>query len=398
MKKKWLAGMLCIGVLMTAVGCSLQTETPVSSEETEETTTLSGDSRENVTERVTEESTEERDYYGELIEAARTCHVEKDEEVLENYDFSSVLMTSGDYEVLGYLIEDLDGDGIDELIFGGNVTEPDAAWDGIIYDIYTISDGELIHVLDGWERNRYFLCENGMIANEGSSGAADSNYTYFTFEKSELHLVESVIYDGMKDAENPWFYSTESEYDAENADPISEEQANEIMGKYVYQRPIFIPFMSEQPVPESVIPVTSAVLEDSDDQGVSLYDVMDRILVNQGLNNSLEYENGLEDVLKDTIVKLCTSESGQYTAFGFISPEYGRSGILINNILDGQDNWNYFEEPWSYSSAIPALEEQGEYKVLFTYSRNNGTKEELREMYFDTYDTGTMSVREVVDR
>ncbi len=237
MKKKWLAGMLWIGILMTAVGCSLKTEAPVSSEETIETTLLE-DSREDVT----EESTEDRDYYGELIEAARKCHVEKDEEMLENYDFSSVLITSSDYEVLGYWIEDLDGDGITKLIFGGNGTEPDDGWNGIIYDIYTISDGELIHVLDGWERNRYFLCENGMIANEGSSGAANSNYTYFTLENAELHLVESVIYDGMKDAEHPWFYSMESEYDAENAEPISEEQAKEIMGKYVYQRPTYIPF------------------------------------------------------------------------------------------------------------------------------------------------------------
>lgn len=233
MKKKWLAGMLCIGVLMTAAGCSSETEAEVQapSKETKETV------------ETTEALSQEHDYYGELIEAARKCNVEKDEEILENYDFSSVIIRTNEYEVLGYLIQDIDGDGVEELIFGGNSTEPDSAWDGIIYDIYTISDGELIHVLDGWERNRYFLCENGMIANEGSSGAADSNYTYFTFENSELHLVESVIYDGMKDAENPWFYSTESEYDAENADPISEEQAKEIMGNYVYQHPAFIPFV-----------------------------------------------------------------------------------------------------------------------------------------------------------
>ena len=57
--------------------------------------------------------------------------------------------------------------------------------------------------------------------------------------------MEAVIYDGMKDADHPWFYSTESEYDAKNAEPISEERAMEIRGKYVYEHPVFIPFAEE---------------------------------------------------------------------------------------------------------------------------------------------------------
>ena len=384
MKKKLFAGMLCLGILTVTAGCSSRIETGARPEETMETTgTTTAVETTALPEESQAEPPEQRDYYGELIEAARKCSVEKDAEMLENYDFSSVIRMSGiDDETLGYQIKDLDGNGTGELIFGGNRAEPGHAWDGIIYDIYTIADGELIHVLDGWERNRYYLCENGMIANEGSSSAFNSNYSYFTFEGEELELVESVIYDEMKDAGHPWFYSTESEYDAEYADPISEEWANEIIGSYRYQRPVFTPFGQTEAAAQASTP------------DVSLSDVMDRILASQGLENALEYDQGMEDLRNDTIVKLCTSESGQFTAYGFISPEFGKCGILLNNILDGQDNWNYLEEPWSYSSDRPTLTEQGKYEVLFTFPQKNGAEEGTRELYFDTYDTGTMSLRD----
>lgn len=185
------------------------------------------------------------DSYEKLIAAAREYIVKHNDKIRMDYDFSTALMSSGDDETQGYLIEDIDGNGIDELIFLENRNNPDDEWDGIIYEMYTTYNGKPVRVLKGWERSRYFLCENGTLANEGSSGAGNSNYSYFTFEESKLHLVESVIYDGMKDADHPWFYSTESEYDAENAEPISEERAMEIRGKYVYEHPVFIPFAED---------------------------------------------------------------------------------------------------------------------------------------------------------
>lgn len=248
-------GMILLAVVLGLSGCGLKTEVKTSM-----------DSRwDNA----------EIDYYEKLIEAAREgilqssdgktsetyeftpgepgeslgymiqCSPKKDGELSEKYYISSVMMTPRSYEILGYLIQDIDGNGTDELIFGGNETGPDGARTGIIYDIYTISDGKLVYVLNGWERNRYYLCNNGMIANEGSSGAAHSSYSYFTFEGSELHLVESVIYDGDKDRDNPWFHSTESEYDAKNAEPISEKRADEIREKYTYEYPAFIPFTED---------------------------------------------------------------------------------------------------------------------------------------------------------
>lgn len=191
------------------------------------------------------------DYYEELIAAAREC-IEGN--VVENpedyYDFCYIIYqygaSYGASEGLGYLIEDIDGNGTDELIFGQN-SEPDSAYNGVIYDLFTISDGELVNVFSGGERDRYYFCENGMIANEGSGGASISGWAYYFFEGAELNLVEAILYNGLKDSDNPWFYSTQTDFPdgSENADSISEERAKTIMEKYVYERPTFIPFVEE---------------------------------------------------------------------------------------------------------------------------------------------------------
>lgn len=214
MKDKLMVSLLCICILLTTAGCGIEAE-------------------------------ESYHYYEELIAAAKECIIRNDGEEADDYDFSSMIYMYGNQSRMGYLIEDIDDNGTDELIFGENSVDPDSSWDGVIYDIYTISNGELVHVLDGWERNRYYFCDNGMIANEGSGSAAYFEYAYFTFEGAELHLVESVIFDERKDAANPWFYMTQIQSDAENVESVSEEQAWAIIEKYVYERPVFIPFVEE---------------------------------------------------------------------------------------------------------------------------------------------------------
>lgn len=189
--------------------------------------------------------TEEYDYYEDLIAAARECAVKNNGEKPQSYDFSSVIYMKEDWDYgeLGYLIKDIDGNGTAELIFGGNADESVSWYDGIIYDIYTISDGRLVHVLDGWERSRYFLCENGMIAHVGTGSAFDGTNSFFMLEGEELYLVESVTWNYEEDNGNfIYYYTTESELDTQNAEIISAEQADAIIEKYVYEYITFIPF------------------------------------------------------------------------------------------------------------------------------------------------------------
>lgn len=214
-----------------------------------ENETSSDDSLESaaVTDSDWKEQTAPRDYYKELIAAAREC-VEGNvvEEPEKYYDFSYMIYGHGaNYGAslgLGYLIEDIDGNGTDELIFGQNDD-----WNGVIYDLYTISDGELVHVFSGGERDRYYFCENGMIANEGADSAYVSVYAYYSFEEAEFHLVEAVIYNGEGDSDNSCFYSTRTDYpyDTKNMEPINREQAWKTIEKYVYECTTFIPFVEK---------------------------------------------------------------------------------------------------------------------------------------------------------
>lgn len=179
--------------------------------------------------------------YDALIAQARDVLMHFDGTYPEEIRFSSVFFQNWDYETLGYLLRDLDGDGVDELIFGENA---DWEWNGIVYDIYTLRDGQLVHVLDGWERSRYYLCENGCIAHEGSSGAFEGSYSYYQYQDGALTLVEAVTttYDSIRDT---WVYLATSQADPENPVPISREQASAMMEQYVYEYPTFTPFVTE---------------------------------------------------------------------------------------------------------------------------------------------------------
>ena len=116
-----------------------------------------------------------------------------------------------------------------------------------------------------------------------------------------------------------------------------------------------------------------------------MQEIVDKI----GLENAAAYEEGIGDILSNQIILLCESPSGHYKAYGFISPEYGMHGILIDNIINQQSNYNFFSQKWVYSENTPTLNESDDfYQVTFTICQNQ--EEGMQEISFVTYDTGTM--------
>lgn len=163
---------------------------------------------------------------------------------LESDNFSHRFYSQFTYDTPGYMISDIDNNGVDELIFGANTDGWDnGAWDGIIYDIYTIVDGEVFHVICGGERSRYHFCENGCIAQEYSNSAFDHGYNYYIYNDAKLTLVESVIYNYSPQNQSPWFYSIGDTFDVKTAERITPDKARKIIDKYVYEYPEYIPFI-----------------------------------------------------------------------------------------------------------------------------------------------------------
>lgn len=185
--------------------------------------------------------------YQELINDVKECFEGNDAKEPEDCDFSKILYLYGSMddewkERFGYRIEDIDGNGTEELIFGQNGT---GALEGIIYDLYTIDDGELVHVFSTGGKDAHWFCGEKMIAHDNSANCNQGTQAYYTFEGAELHLVEAILYNGDDSPENPWFYSTQTDdyFDLENAEPVTQEQAQAVMDKYVYENRTYIPFL-----------------------------------------------------------------------------------------------------------------------------------------------------------
>ena len=152
------------------------------------------------------------------------------QDALENFDpltdergdhFSGVIYINWDFETLGYILRDLDGNGVEELIFGENG-------------------------------------EDGCIANESDGSTFEFSYAYYAYSGAELVLIEAVIYNNESYAgdRDQRFYSTEYagqlyEYEYEYGEKpapkvyyeITSEKAEEIIAGYVYEHPRFTPFV-----------------------------------------------------------------------------------------------------------------------------------------------------------
>ena len=103
---------------------------------------------------------------------------------------------------LGYALLDLDNDGTDELIIANDAERQ------VIYDLYSLVDGKLVHVFTGWDRNSYELREGFRILNIGSNGAASADYVYCHLSNGQLVTDSLIRFDAATDPDHPWFRGT----------------------------------------------------------------------------------------------------------------------------------------------------------------------------------------------
>ncbi len=171
-----------------------------------------------------------QDLYKEILKKHVKAVKEKWDSVkLEEEDMSYMynVLSKTDKNVLnkiGYAYDDINGDGIEELLIGEIAT---GNWKGVIYDIYTMVDRKPVHVISGGARDRYFVCDEAFLCNEYSSGANESGWLVYILVENSTELFPQVgfKYDGYKNSKNPWFIS----YDFKNDkwENVSEKFFNE---------------------------------------------------------------------------------------------------------------------------------------------------------------------------
>ena len=137
---------------------------------------------------------------------------------------------------VGYALEDLDGDGKDELLISAISKDFSG---GMLYDVYAAPNGEVIHVLSGHERNRYYLqwLEEGtyMIANEASNSAFNSAWYYYALDGGQLKLSQGVVFNAAEDENNPWFLTYDTDWDPTNDTHDIDGVAEDIIEAYTKQ-------------------------------------------------------------------------------------------------------------------------------------------------------------------
>lgn len=177
----------------------------------------------------------EKLYKSELENLITAIKEKWDSDKLESENLSTmyVTMDDGNGDVLdkvGYAYKDLNIDGIEELVIG----ETDGNSDGVIYDIFTMVDRKPKHVVSGWDRNRYYSYEGGMIVNEYSNGADESGVDVYTLTTNSTELFPQVSYkyDGYTDENNPWYIAYDKKGDDWDYKSVSEQQYNELDNRF----------------------------------------------------------------------------------------------------------------------------------------------------------------------
>ena len=157
-------------------------------------------------------------------------------------DFSHDLLSVNDYyQTPGWLLRDLDGDGIPELLLGANWDEGHT----VIFNIYRYGGTRAVRVVNGWNRSRWYLCTDGSLANEGSSSAFESSYSYYRYTSGELQHLETLLYLDDGSGGSPWRYSVTTDQYVNSGDfhSVTEAEATAVMDKYTHETLAFTPFV-----------------------------------------------------------------------------------------------------------------------------------------------------------
>ena len=133
--------------------------------------------------------------YSELVERFRTLVSDpfgQDSDKPGEMGVLEAARAAGDNAVyeMGYLIEDLSGDGIPELAVGG--------LNGMTNALYTLVDGKPEPVFEGWYRSSYVYMGDGYFYYYGSNSASESGQGVFYLTKNGTGLeCESFLFTGL---------------------------------------------------------------------------------------------------------------------------------------------------------------------------------------------------------
>ena len=176
-------------------------------------------------EQTSEQATDPDLVYSELVERFRTLVSDpfgQDSDKPGEMGVLEAARAAGDNAVyeMGYLIEDLSGDGIPELAVGG--------LNGMTNALYTLVDGKPELVFEGWYRSSYVYMGDGHFYYYGANSAAENGQGVFYLTKDGTELeCESFLFTGLnRDGDLDVYYNETGSWDpaeSEKSDMTAED-------------------------------------------------------------------------------------------------------------------------------------------------------------------------------
>ena len=151
------------------------------------------------------------------------------EQCVQN-DISSYISTPS--SELGWCLMDLDENGIQELIISDGHS---------IFDLYTLHDNQVKHVLTDQDDHTFKLCENGIIEKQVFFSQA-SRWYFYEFSADEQILQGVLIYDSQKENDKVYAYGPNED----NVSYISKEEAGSIIFAHQPAKLKVTPFVEGQ--------------------------------------------------------------------------------------------------------------------------------------------------------
>ena len=132
---------------------------------------------------------------------------------------------------VGFALLDLDGDGTEELVIGAIMN---AQKDPLVFEIWTLKNGEPVILAQSGSRNRYYLqysAEDNLwsIAYEAENGAANRAVYYLFLSDGKFEVMQGILFDAFASENAPWFMTYDLDWDISNDMSIDEDTANAVM-------------------------------------------------------------------------------------------------------------------------------------------------------------------------
>ena len=147
----------------------------------------------------------------------------------------------------------------------------------------------------------------------------------------------------------------------------------------------------------SVTPQNLERPQEPDANEDEVYEELNRVVSTIGLENAYPWNNTVEfKPNADVLIKMASDGSDRFEIYGILSEKYGSYGLLLNDWIGGEQNWNFALVPWYYSgnpSEQPILESDGKGRYIFAYVYDYDDVPLWHECVLDCgYDTGHMEL------